>query len=96
MASILAIRACIAADRGTMFLLGIARRVMDNEKDEFVRLCGICVLETKSSGHKTYVRRANIGDHFVVSGYGGVGWLFVAYPGGRKKFSVAGKKIAGL
>lgn len=66
-----------------------------SEKEDFLRICAICVMDAAHSGNRLYVR-AGWQDEFYISSDGGKGWLFTAYPGGRKIFSVAGKEIAGL
>ncbi|MCA9366905.1 hypothetical protein KC887_01405 [Candidatus Kaiserbacteria bacterium] len=65
---------------------------MMDEKLEFLRSCKICIDDAAQDGRKRYVRRRGVG--FTVSGDGGEGWLFMAYPGGRKIFSVEGKQLA--
>lgn len=64
------------------------------EREEFLRICEVCKRDAYASGHKRFVRRRL--DWFTVSGDGGNGWLFYAYPGGRTVLSTEGAELAGV
>lgn len=62
------------------------------ERDMFLAACTKCEKDAHYHGLRLFVHRH--GDEFAVSGNSGKGWLFTAYPGGRKVLSMAGKAIA--
>lgn len=63
-----------------------------NERDKFLRACKLCQDDAVESGRLRLVRRS--GNDFVVSTDNSKGWLFRAYPGGRKILSIEGSAIA--
>ena len=64
------------------------------EQKEFLRVCEFCATVAAEEGKKHFVRRR--GGKFTVSGDISKGWLFTAYPGGRKILSTRGKELMEL